>query len=158
MIPILAQQELLADPLRAIRDQFREGGSLGGLIIALLVLGALLAIAYAAAERQRRKRAGMSRRMTSQRLFDLLMVELKLDKEEQACLSSACQAAGIVQPAAVLLAEGLFDQAARSAGQEASVTPQQIESLRRKIFARSDRLGVVTRLAPEAQAADGAKP
>jgi hypothetical protein len=140
MIAILAQQ-LAPEPLRALRDQFRQSDSFGGLFLALLFFVAILGLAYVA-EVQRRKRAGATRRITPQRLFDELLGSLRLNKHEQALLTSACKEANVPHPASVLISERFFDNVIAKAASP-RLTLDQVAALRERLFPTLDRPGLV---------------
>ena len=141
MIPTLAQQ-LLPEPLRAMRDQFRQGGSFSGLILALLIFGVILGFAYIAGEMQRRRRSGTTRSVTPQRLFDGLLGSLRISREEQAFLTSACEESKVAHPASVLVAEKLFDEVVANATQ-GTFSADQLAALRGRLFPSTGGPGVV---------------
>jgi len=143
VITLLAQDSALPEALRAMRDQFQQGGSLVGLLFAILLIAALLAVVYVAVELQRRKQEGSLNRKTPLNLFEDLLAGLRLSNEEQAFLKSACQAAGLPHPAAALISEKLFDQTIKGLPDRNMLSPAQLASLRGKLFKHRPRVGFV---------------
>lgn len=140
---LLFIQQALPEPIRAIRDQFRQGGSFAELLLALLALGALLGLAYMATEVQRRKRVGVSRRSTPQQLFEHLLQNLRLTASEQEFLLTACREAKLAHPASLLIAEKLFVDVITKMPQP-QLTADQIADLRGRLFPPLARSGVLS--------------
>jgi hypothetical protein len=141
LVCTLAQAQALDDFQKALRDQIRQGGSVGIFLATLLGLMLFGLVAYAVAEWRRRVRLGPMR-SDPQRVFVRLLDRLRLSRDQREWLQQVAAAARLKHPTVLLLVDTLFDQHAAAPSSPAahkatpSPTKANLADLRRKLFAR----------------------
>lgn len=133
MIHLLLQIDALTDFHRAVRDQFRRGGSTIAFLLALIVLILVIVLVYLLSEWQRRRREHAPRgKMGAHSVFEQVMEKLKIGEREREWLVSVAHDSKLKNPAVLLIAENQFTEAAE--GVASSLSPEEIESLRKTLF------------------------
>ena len=126
---------------RAVRDQFRQGESVGslalglGTLVAIVLVYAFLARAQAGLRRSK----AQPQETHPQRLFTHLLCVLGLTATQRQFLESLARAAGLAHPTALLMSEELFNRTvdgfgADEAGKTMPMDRQSLDSLRARLF------------------------
>ncbi|MCG3129883.1 MAG: hypothetical protein FLDDKLPJ_00621 [Phycisphaerae bacterium] len=105
----VAQSEL-PPILESIRQRMGEGGSVVGVLLALLGVGMIFVIAYALTRGQARLRR-REWKDDPRALFQDLMSVLRLDRDQQARLRSLAASERLIHPSVILISEKVFDDA-----------------------------------------------
>ncbi len=110
MVKVLLQLDALPELRRAIRDEFQTGGSILGVLLALLGLAAVVLLAYLLAELQRKRAVGPAKNDDPERLYRDLLGKLGLATDERQVLDTLAREMRLKHPAVILLSEALFDR------------------------------------------------
>ncbi|GIK17626.1 MAG: hypothetical protein BroJett003_25900 [Planctomycetota bacterium] len=105
----VAQSEL-PPVLESIRQRMGEGGSVVGVLLALLGVGLIFVIAYALTRGQARLRR-REWKDDPRALFQDLMSALRLDRDQQSHLRSLASSERLIHPSVILISEKVFDEA-----------------------------------------------
>lgn len=103
-------QSDLPPVLESIRQRMGEGGSVGGVLLALLGVGLIFVIAYALTRGQTRLRR-REWKDDPRALFQDLMSALRLDRDQQSRLRSLASSERLIHPSVILISEKVFDEA-----------------------------------------------
>ncbi len=127
----------------SVRQQFEQGGSIGGL---LLVLGCIIAliVLVVLATRWQALKSGKAESQNPSRLFREILAELRLSTAEQQWLRDQAKAHRVTNPLTSLLSPVMFDQLAVKCGvsegssppwkNPVDFSPNQIRAVRKKLF------------------------
>lgn len=157
----LAQSEALTEFQRALRDHFREGGSISAFLLTALGLLGFVMMVYALVRWQQRAAAPAVVRNDPQKLYIGLLKKLNLGREQTDWLIAASRRAHLPHPTLMLLCEKTFDECA-GGGTTASTTslpPAEsparptfdLVALRRKLFGGASPF-VISSIPPGASA------
>ena len=110
MVNVLTQVDALPVFHRAVREQFQTGEPILGTVLALLGLGAIVALAYALTVFQRRRAERAVSFDDPQGLFGDVLEKLELPPTERRTLGDVVRDLRLDHPAVILLSETLFDR------------------------------------------------
>jgi hypothetical protein len=102
----------LDESLKAIRDQFRHGGSPGGILLTALVILGILLLAYVLTKRQQRT-AQPARKADPEGLFFSMLEKLPLTAVHRRMLTSFVADLNIEQPTVILLSRQTLRRSAQ---------------------------------------------
>jgi hypothetical protein len=106
---MLLQTDGLTEVQRAVRDRFQEGGSSVAALLVMLVLAAVVLVAYLVTLRQRQTHA-LTTRPDPRKLFNGLLSKLNLTPPQRRLLNTVANARGLKHPAVILICPALFDR------------------------------------------------
>lgn len=98
---------------RAVRDQFREGESIGTVLLGVgCLVGIVVAFLVIARVQSRWQQSGNPETVEShpQRLFTHLLCALGLSSAQRQLLEGVARSSGLRHPASMLLSEALYDR------------------------------------------------
>jgi len=137
---LLQSDTELPAALKAIQDQFRQGGTLGSVVLTVLGFVAVLAIVFAIDRAMRRARERPEPKR-ARRLFRDLMVRLQLSVPDCELLRRMADELQLAQPVVLLLCPELFAELSRRWRERA---PSRSADAEARLAALAGRLFPVT--------------
>ncbi|MGD2110115.1 MAG: hypothetical protein PVI86_12085 [Phycisphaerae bacterium] len=142
MIHSVSQSDPLTDVMQAVRDHFTRGGTLGSVLLVVLVLCIPVGLAYLIA-RSARSQARADAKPAPRHLFRNLVTRLRLTPAQRTCLEDLSRDPALAHPTALLLSRTLFDQHAstwlderkrRRRGHIGAFENEMVADLRSRLF------------------------
>ena len=109
MIGAFAQIESFNAMQRSVREHFQEGGSVAGVLLALVTITGVLCLAYLWT-RQIERGTNPDVRLNEYGLFRRVVGRLELDAEGKQLLLAVARKSGLKHPSVLLLSPSLFDR------------------------------------------------
>lgn len=129
---LLAGSDGLSEFQRALRDQLRQGGSIGEFFLVVVGLVASGCLIHLLAKRRRRAGTGHEAKPDPQRLFGEVLEKLSLSPAQRDLLKAIARSSRFKHPTALLLSEALFDR--HAAMVPGDTAPSDFAHLRRRLF------------------------
>jgi hypothetical protein len=143
---LLWSRPQLTEALEAIRDRFRQGGSIWVFLLVVLALVGIFALASYLTQRQQTQERKMQKADPAQ-LFSDLLTKLGVTPQQRQVLGTVVTEMRLAQPAVILLSPALFDrylgdwqarQHAEAGGRVRAWGPELVAETRRTLFPPSE--------------------